>query len=86
VRHRTAGIGVPAALASLIARSRRRYGGYIVHLGVALMFVGFAGTQFKIDVQALLKPGEQASAGAFVVRHDAVRVTDDGQKQMITPR
>ena len=84
VRHRTAGIGVPAALASLIARSRRRYGGYVVHLGVALMFVGFAGTQFKIDVQALLKPGEQASAGAFVVRHDAVRVTDDGQKQMIT--
>jgi len=84
VRHRTAGIGVPAALASLIARSRRRYGGYVVHLGVALMFVGFAGTQFKVDVQALLKPGEQASAGAFVVRHDAVRVTDDGQKQMIT--
>ena len=37
-----------------------------------------------MDEQVLLKPGQQAKVGHYVVRHDAVRVTDDGQKQMIT--
>ena len=65
-------------------RSKRRYGGYIVHLGIVLMFLGFAGEGFKQEEQALLKPGEQVTVGAFTVRHDALRVTDDAQKQMIT--
>ena len=38
-------------------RERRRYGGYIVHLGIVLMFLGFAGEGFKIDQQVLLKLG-----------------------------
>jgi cytochrome c-type biogenesis protein CcmF len=84
VRRRATGMNVLAALAELVARSKRRYGGYIVHLGVVLMFVGFAGTEFKIDEQALLKPGQQAKAGTYVLRQDAIQVTDDGQKQMIT--
>ena len=32
----------------------------------------------------LLKPGQQVTVGELIVRHDALRVTDDGQKQMIT--
>ena len=48
------------------------------------MFLGFAGEGFKQDEQVLLKPGQQAQVGDFIVRLDAVRVTDDGQKQMIT--
>jgi cytochrome c-type biogenesis protein CcmF len=84
VRRRATGMNLVAALAGLVARSKRRYGGYVVHLGVALMFVGFAGTAFKVDEQALLRPGQQATAGSYVLRHDAIRVTDDGQKQMIT--
>ena len=33
-----------------------------------------------------LKPGQQAQVGDFTVRLNAVKVTDDGQKQMITAR
>ena len=51
---------------------------------IVLMFLGFAGEGFKQDEQALLKPGQQVQVGDFTVRLDAVRVTDDGQKQMIT--
>jgi cytochrome c-type biogenesis protein CcmF len=65
-------------------RSRRRYGGYIVHVGIVLMFLGFAGEGFKQEAQAVLKPGEQMTVGHFTVRHDALRVTADNQKQMIT--
>jgi cytochrome c-type biogenesis protein CcmF len=73
----TAGIG-------LVSRNRRRYGGYIVHAGVVLIFLGFAGEGFSRDKQLLLKPGEEAVVGDYTIHLDAIRVTDDGQKQMIT--
>ena len=72
------------AMIGLVGRSQRRYGGYIVHVGIVLMFLGFAGEGFKQEEQALLKPGEQFTVGHFTVRHDALRVTSDAQKQMIT--
>src|SRR5688572_634931 len=84
VRQGATGTDVFTALVGLVARNKRRYGGYIVHVGVVLIFLGFAGGGFKQDEQVLLKPGQQARVGDFVVRLDAVRVTDDGQKQMIT--
>jgi cytochrome c-type biogenesis protein CcmF len=84
VRQGTTGTDVFTALIGLVGRNKRRYGGYIVHVGIVLMFLGFAGEGFKQDEQVLLKPGQQAQVGDFVVRLDAVRVTDDGQKQMIT--
>jgi cytochrome c-type biogenesis protein CcmF len=68
----------------LVSRSRRRYGGYIVHVGIVLIFLGFAGQGFKQEEQVLLKVGQQATVGAFTVRHDALRVTSDAQKQMVT--
>ncbi len=73
----TAGIG-------LVMRERRRYGGYIVHLGIVLMFLGFAGEGFKTDQQVLLKLGEGTAVRHFTVRNNGVKVTDDGQKQMVT--
>ncbi len=42
------------------SRNKRRYGGYIVHVGIVLIFLGFAGEGFKQEEQALLKPGQQA--------------------------
>jgi cytochrome c-type biogenesis protein CcmF len=48
------------------------------------MFLGFAGQGFKKSEQVLLKPGQQATVGNFTVRMDALRVTQDEQKQMVT--
>jgi len=84
VRQGATGTDVFTALIGLVARSKRRYGGYIVHVGIVLIFLGFAGKGFSKDEQVLLRPGQQAEVGDIVVRLDAVRVTDDGQKQMIT--
>ena len=84
VRQNATGTDVFTALVGLTSRNKRRYGGYIVHIGIVLIFLGFAGSGFKQDEQVLLRPGQQAQVGDFVVRLDAVRVTDDGQKQMIT--
>ena len=84
VRQGATGTDVFTALIGLVARSKRRYGGYIVHVGIVLIFLGFAGEGFKQNEQVLLRPGQQTQVGDFVIRLDAVRVTDDGQKQMIT--
>jgi cytochrome c-type biogenesis protein CcmF len=48
------------------------------------MFLGFAGEAFKREEQVLLAPGEKVAIKSFEVRHEALTVTDDGQKQMIT--
>jgi cytochrome c-type biogenesis protein CcmF len=48
----------PLALMRLIARNRRRYGGYLVHVGIITYFVAFAGYAFKREQEATLRPGQ----------------------------
>jgi len=84
VRKGATGTDIITAMIGLIGRSRRRYGGYIVHVGIVLMFLGFAGQEFKREETVLLKPGQVTKIGRYTVTHDALRVTNDAQKQMIT--
>ena len=51
----------PVALLHLVARNRRRYGGYIVHIAIVVYFVAFAGMAFKKDTEATLAPGESVT-------------------------
>jgi cytochrome c-type biogenesis protein CcmF len=51
-----------AALFRLVARNRRRYGGYVVHMGIVVMFAAFAGLAFKKEFDITLKPGASFSA------------------------
>ena len=60
-RHRQYHEAVPVALGRLVARNRRRYGGYVVHIGIVVLFVAFAGMAFKTETEATLRPGESAS-------------------------
>jgi cytochrome c-type biogenesis protein CcmF len=84
VRQRASGTDFLTALIGLVARNTRRYGGYIVHLGIMLIMLGFAGRGFQIDKLVVLKPGEQTTIGDFTVRNDGIKVSDDGMKQAIT--
>ena len=84
VRKGATGTDIITAMIGLVGRSRRRYGGYIVHVGIVLMFLGFAGQGFHREEQVPLKVGQQTTVGPFTIRHDALRVTSDAQKQMVT--
>ena len=84
VRRGATGTDILTALIGLVSRSRRRYGGYIVHVGIVLMFLGFAGSGFKQSKQVLLNIGEQVEVGPFAVRYDRLGQADDGRKQMVT--
>ena len=63
VRQTSTGTDLFTALIGLVGRNKRRYGGYIVHVGVVLIFLGFAGEGFKQDEEASLKPGQQVAVG-----------------------
>ncbi|HVF40145.1 MAG TPA: heme lyase CcmF/NrfE family subunit [Gemmatimonadaceae bacterium] len=56
-RRRMYSEGIPVAFARLIARNRRRYGGYIVHMGIVVIFAAFAGLAFKKDFDVTLSEG-----------------------------
>ena len=84
VRRGASGSDVFTALVGLVARQQRRYGGYIVHLGIVLMFLGFAGQGYKLEENMQLAPGQKGSVGRYTVRHDSISVTSDDNKQMIT--
>jgi cytochrome c-type biogenesis protein CcmF len=63
-RRRMHGESAALAFARLVGRNRRRYGGYIVHVGVLIYFVAFAGMAFKREREATLKPGESVEIGS----------------------
>ena len=60
-RHRQYGEPTALAVVQLLARNRRRYGGYVVHVAIVLLFVAFAGMAFKTETQATLRPGESVT-------------------------
>jgi cytochrome c biogenesis factor len=58
-RRRTVGTGFAASLAGLVAKNKRRYGGYLVHLGMMVLFIGVTGSQaFQTEKTATLHEGE----------------------------
>ena len=59
-RARISGEGTWTSLLNLVRRNRRRWGGYVVHAGVVLVFAGFAGAAFDVAVTEELAPGESA--------------------------
>jgi cytochrome c-type biogenesis protein CcmF len=79
-RRAMAGETAPRALLALVRRNRRRYGGYVVHLGIAVLFIGVAASSsFQHAAELGLSPGQSTRVGAYTVRY--VRPT-----ATITPR
>jgi cytochrome c-type biogenesis protein CcmF len=65
-----AGEAPPVALVALVRRNRRRYGGYIVHIGIAVLFVGIAASSsFQHASELGLSPGQSSRVGAYTIRY-----------------
>jgi cytochrome c-type biogenesis protein CcmF len=62
-----------AALPGLVARNRRRYGGYVVHAAIVLLLMGAVGVgAFGSKDTAKLSPGQSMRAGEYTLRNDGV--------------
>jgi cytochrome c-type biogenesis protein CcmF len=76
-RHRRFGESLPVALWHLAGRNRRRYGGYIIHLGVVLMAIGIIGIEiFQSETQGTIAQGEEITLGNYTISYDSLSVFD----------
>jgi cytochrome c-type biogenesis protein CcmF len=61
------GASLLSAAVDLTMRNTRRYGGYIVHMGMVLIFVGLAGAAFNKDVQKEMQAGSSMQIGRYTL-------------------
>jgi cytochrome c-type biogenesis protein CcmF len=69
-------------LVTVVKSNRRRYGGYIVHLGVVLICLGISGTAFRESWSGVLSVGERFSIGSYDVMYESARTFDTDEKQV----
>ena len=67
VLHRQTGKNYLSSTVLLVRRSTRRYGGYLVHLGVVIIFIGFAGYAFNRSAEKPMAVGDTMTIGPYVL-------------------
>ena len=75
-RMRAHGEGAAHALVRLVGKNKRRYGGYIVHFSIVLMFVGFAGAAFNRETSGEMGEGDTLSIGRYTLLCEGVEEKD----------
>jgi len=68
IRARNSGENFALALSRLTLKNKRRYGGYIVHFGIVLIFVGLSGNAFNREVSQTMAPGDELKIGDYTLK------------------
>jgi cytochrome c-type biogenesis protein CcmF len=77
-RRSLAGGSLPGALVAVVSRNRRRYGGYMVHAGVAVLLIGIAASSsFQTNREVRLRPGQSALVDGRKVTYERPTVGYD---------
>jgi cytochrome c-type biogenesis protein CcmF len=80
-RRKISGGSMAGATIAVVARNRRRYGGYIVHAGIAVILIGIAASSsFQTNRDVDLKPGESTVVGGYTVTYVKPEVSVDEEK------
>jgi cytochrome c-type biogenesis protein CcmF len=80
-RKRLSGESGAQALVGLVGRNRRRYGGYIVHVGVIVLLIGVAASSsFQTNRDVELRPGESTVVDGRTITYVKPTVTVDEEK------
>ncbi len=83
-RHVLHGEGRVTALGNLLRRNGRRYGGYIVHLGIVVIAVAVATSQAgSVQIERTLSPGESAQVGPYTVTLTGLRDETEPQRDLL---
>ena len=57
------------ALVNLVAKNNRRYGGYVIHIGVIVAFIGIVGSSFfRTEVKKSVHAGDSFTIGSYTLR------------------
>ena len=80
VRRASSGDSLPTAVRRVLLANRRRYGGYVVHFGFAILLVGVAASSsFETKRDVTLMPGQQAEVGDYRISYLKPTVARDPQ-------
>jgi cytochrome c-type biogenesis protein CcmF len=80
-RQRVTGRSTLGALADLFVHHNRRYGGYLVHVGLVVVGVAIVGSQFyQLQRQVSLERGQTASIGNYQLTFEGLTTTKDAEK------
>ena len=60
-------VNLLSAAGELTMRNTRRYGGYVVHFGMVLIFIGIAGSAFNRDVEKEMAVGQTLAIGPYTI-------------------
>jgi cytochrome c-type biogenesis protein CcmF len=71
------------SLVGLVARNKRRYGGYLIHVAIAFMFIGFAGGAYKQETEVTLEKGQQATLGRYTTRFLGLGTQETPEKKIV---
>jgi cytochrome c-type biogenesis protein CcmF len=78
-RRKISGGSMAGALVAVVSRNRRRYGGYVVHVGIAVLLIGIAASSsFQTNRQLKLRPGESTVV-------DGRQITYERPTESVTP-
>ncbi len=82
IRSRNTGENIILALWRLGGKNRRRYGGYIIHIGAVLMAIGIIGIEvFQSETQGTIPQGGEITLGDYRMTYDSLAIfnSDDGR-------
>ncbi|HEV8585671.1 MAG TPA: heme lyase CcmF/NrfE family subunit [Methylomirabilota bacterium] len=80
-----AGERFPGALGALLLRHNRRYGGFVVHLGILVVAIGVTGSQaWSVQTETTLKRGETANLAGYRVRFDGLAASEESNHFKVT--
>jgi cytochrome c-type biogenesis protein CcmF len=87
LRRKNAGDSLPVAVYRLARRDPRRYGGYIVHLGVAIIAIGIVGsTFFQTERRVVLNEGESIEVAEYTLVYEELVESRTSDAQVFTAR
>ena len=79
------GEAIPRALGRLLLRHNRRYGGFIVHLGILVIALGVTGSQaWSVQTETTLRRGEHAELAGYRVRFDGLAASEESNHFKVT--
>ncbi len=84
VRRKMTGENPITALGKLMVRNRRRYGGYIIHIGILILIAGIIGSQSYSKVtQQTVSSGENITLGDYAVTYNYLAERPDGSNDVV---
>jgi cytochrome c-type biogenesis protein CcmF len=87
VRHALGGVSWPGAFVAMVARNRRRYGGYAVHIGIVVLFIGLAGSKgFATEVDVVVPEGGRADVAGYTLVNEGSTLSEDEHKSSVSVR